>query len=161
MTKGKAERDSDNGTNERLPKAKTRKYDEAYAAPVVTVTLWVKVFYVFEEDWVWSTVFEDTALLWCYTQKCCCLNLPVLPPTAIKYQSLKWFWQSGSALEAKLWNSQKGFFYIYFFVWTFKNSKGFIFKAKKTVRHHQLLSISYFSLPEVLKRSPPSRSDLV
>lgn len=50
VTKRKAERDSDNGTNERLPKARTRKYDEAYAAPVVTVTLWVKVFYVFEKD---------------------------------------------------------------------------------------------------------------
>lgn len=57
-----------------------------------------------------------------------------------------------------------------------KPSKGFHFKflflsehlriqrdsfSRQTVRQHQLLSINYFLLPEVLKRSPPSRSDLV
>ena len=36
--KRKAERDGDNETNDSLPKAKTRKYDEAYVAFGFTVT---------------------------------------------------------------------------------------------------------------------------
>lgn len=37
--KRKAERDGDNETNKSLPKAKTRKYDEAYVVLGFTVTM--------------------------------------------------------------------------------------------------------------------------
>lgn len=39
ITKRKAERDGGNKTNESLPKAKTRKYDESFLALGFTVTI--------------------------------------------------------------------------------------------------------------------------